>query len=212
MVSEVTIPKNSKQTLLLVEKVTVQKLVIDSYFYSLKLVSTIVGRGFLTPLFYGDPVPPKLLPPPPPLFSSFWLNGWSRHIWCAIWLNDIRDLHMSSLVALVPEGPWCVFYATMHQVYWGPTHNVFFRWYSNLISHTHTHTHSHIHTNKDAQHTQGPVGRHTHINIYLHHVLCAHSSYLYHVKWIILWCQKFTFHNVLYFQIFFTCKSHISLD
>ena len=65
MVSEVTIPKNSKQTLLLVEKVTVQKLVIDSYFYSLKLVSTIVGRGFLTPLFYGDPVPA------PPPFSSF---------------------------------------------------------------------------------------------------------------------------------------------
>ena len=62
MVSEVTIPKNSKQTLLLVEKVTVQKLIIDSYFYSLKLVSTIVGRGFLTPLFYGDPVPPKLYP------------------------------------------------------------------------------------------------------------------------------------------------------
>ena len=156
------------------------------------------------------PSPQIAYPPPPPFFSSFWLNGWSRHIWCAIWLNDIRDLHMSSLVALVPEGPWCVFYATMHQVYWGPTHNVFFRWYSNLISHTHTHTHSHIHTNKDAQHTQGPVGRHTHINIYLHHVLCAHSSYLYHVKWIILWCQKFTFHNVLYFQIFFTCKSHIS--
>ena len=75
MVSEVTIPKNSKQTLLLVEKVTVQKLVIDSYFYSLKLVSTIVGRGFLTPLFYGDPVPPKLLTSPPPFFQVFGLMG-----------------------------------------------------------------------------------------------------------------------------------------
>ena len=74
MVSEVTIPKNSKQTLLLVEKVTVQKLVIDSYFYSLKLVSTIVGRGFLTPLFYGDPVPPQIAYPPP-FFQVFGLMG-----------------------------------------------------------------------------------------------------------------------------------------
>ena len=31
------------------------------------------------------------------------------------------DLHISSLGTLVPEGTWCVFYATRHQVYWGLT-------------------------------------------------------------------------------------------
>ena len=70
-----------------------------------------------------------------------WQNEWSRHTWCAILLNDNTDLHMSSLGTLVPEGPWCVFYVTRRQVYWGLTHNVVFTgtliWY-----HIHTNTHS----------------------------------------------------------------------
>ena len=49
----------------------------------------------------------------------------------------------------------------------------------------------------------------THINIYLHHLLCAHSRYLYYTEWRIHWYQKFTFHNVFSFQNLFTCKSHI---
>ena len=53
--------------------------------------------------------------------------------WWAILLNDTMDLHMSSLGTLVTEGPWCVFYATKCQVYWGLTHNVFFCWYFDLI-------------------------------------------------------------------------------
>ena len=47
-------------------------------------------------------------------------------------------------------------------------------------SHTHTHT----------QHTQRPIDWHTHINIYQHHLLCAHSSYLYYTVWLIPWDQK----------------------
>ena len=72
------------------------------------------------PLFYEDspilPTPllfkfcPTLPPPPSPHPSSLlppipfltahcvvlflWLNGWSRHIWCAILRNDM-DVHMS---------------------------------------------------------------------------------------------------------------------
>ena len=69
-----------------------------------------------------------------------WQNEWSRHTWCAILLNDNMDLHMSSLGTLVPEGPWCVFYVTRRQVYWGLTHVVVFYWYSDLISRTQTHT------------------------------------------------------------------------
>ena len=121
----------------------------------------IVGRGILTSLFYEDPpvllIPsfqlfsnppiPSLLPPTPtPTALSvvlyFWLNGWSYHIWCAILLNDIMNL-MLSLGILVPEGPWCVFYVTRHQMYWGLTHNAVFCWYSDLISHTKRHTTTH---------------------------------------------------------------------
>ena len=106
---------------------------------------------------------------------------------------------MSSLDTLVTEGPWCVFYAARRQVYWGLTLSVFL-----LVLWFDKHTHRHRHT--------GPVYWHIHINTYLHHLLCAHSSYLYYIKWIIHWYQKFTFHNAFSFQKLFTCKSHISVD
>ena len=47
-------------------------------------------------------------------------------------------------------------------------------WYSGLISHTQKHT----------QHTQEPAIWHTHINIYLHHLLFAYSRYFYYIKWL----------------------------
>ena len=75
-----------------------------------------LGRGVLThpilwklsPSILPDPPfsnfvqPPSLLPPTPNSTSYsvvlfLWLNGWSRHIWSAILLNDIMDVHMSSL-------------------------------------------------------------------------------------------------------------------
>ena len=112
----------------------------------------------------------------------------------------ILDLHMSSLGTLVPEEPWCAFYATRHQVYWGLTH-VDSCWYSNLLSHTRTHT----------QHTQGPVDLHTNTNIYLDHLLGAHSSYLSYNEWIIHWYQKIIFH-VFSFPQLFTYRGHISVD
>ena len=72
-----------------------------------------------------------------------WLNGWSQHIWYTVLLNDNMDLHTSNLGTLVPEGPWCVFYATRCQLYWVLTRNVVFYWYSDLISHTLKHTLKH---------------------------------------------------------------------
>ena len=155
-----------------------------------------VGRGVLTPPFYGDPsslhtplpfnffpthLPPSLpchLQPPPLLFSAvlfLWLNGWPNQIWCAILFNDNMDLHMSSFGTLVPKGPWCVFYATRCQVYCSLTKCSFLLvlWLDS------THTHKHI------LYIQGPVDWHTHIHIYLHHyLLCAHSSYFYYIKWL----------------------------
>ena len=99
----------------------------------------IVGRVFLTPIFYEDPpyiayprfqILSNTLPRPPSstpivffVFLFLWLNGWSRHIWRVILLNDNTDLQMSTLGTLVQEGPCCVFYATWCQVYWCLTQN-----------------------------------------------------------------------------------------
>ena len=112
-----------------------------------------------TPLFYKDPpyiaynplFPNSLSPstPSPTAISVvlfLWLNGWSCYVWYAILFNNIMDKKKSRRDTLVPEWPWCVFYATSCKVYWGLTHHVVFCWYSDLISliHIHTSTHRHI--------------------------------------------------------------------
>ena len=161
----------------------------------------IVGRGVLTPpppnlwrphciayssLFssFVQPVPPLLklptLDPTAPFVALFlvlfWLNRCSLHIWLAILLNDIVDIHISILGTFVPERRWCVFYATRRQVYWGLTHNKILFWYSDLISHTQTHTRTKTHNTLRGQWLL------THINIYAHQLLYAHSSYLYYTE------------------------------
>ena len=111
--------------------------IIPSQLFSLQKIymeKKIVGREFITPLFYEDPPwyylspllfkfclePSPLQPPPPLLFlspcrhCSFWLHGWSRQIWWVILLNEIKDQQMSSLDTSVTEG-LCVFDATWHQ-------------------------------------------------------------------------------------------------
>ena len=124
-------------------------------------IKAIVDRGILTPgILWRLPYiayPSHLfnilssLPPLPILFFGatnphavlfLFLNGWSRHILCSILLNAIMNLHVPSLGIFVPDGPWCVFYATRCQVYWGLPHEVVFCWYSDLISHTYTNTYS----------------------------------------------------------------------
>ena len=116
--------------------------------------------------------PPATTPTVLSIFLFLLLNGLSYHIRCGILLNYIMDLHMSSLGILVPEGPWCVFSATRCQLYWGLTHVVFYCCSDFVIA------------DRNTQHTQGEVDWHTHINMYLHNLLCAHSSYLYYIKWL----------------------------
>ena len=142
-------------------------------FYEVPPLSPYIAYYLLFQILV-NPLP---LTPTPTVLSVvlfLWLNGWSHHIWCAILHNDNMDLHMLSVGALLLEGPWYVFYATRHQVYWGLTHVVYY-WYSDLIKHTHT---------KHIQHTNGLVDWHSHISICLHHLLCVHSSYLYYIKWL----------------------------
>ena len=85
-----------------------------------------------------------------------------------------------------------------HSMFSTPVGFLLVLWFD--ITHTNTHTH------EDTQHTQGPVNWHAHINIYLYHLLCSHSSYLYYTEWITHWYQKFTFHNVFSFQKLCACK------
>ena len=94
------------------------------------------------------------------------------------------NLRMSILGTLVPEGPWCVFHATRHHLHWG---------------HTHTHTHTHAHTHTHTTHSVTSRLNHTHINIYLHQLLCAHSSYLCYIEWIIHWFTKMYFPQCLFY-------------
>ena len=131
---------------------------------------------------FVQPPPPFLSLPtldPTALFVAlflvlFWLNGWSLHIWVAILLNDIMDIHISSLGTFVPEGRWCVFYATRRQVCWGLTHNKILCWYSDLISHTQTHTRT------ETQHTQRPVTTRPYKYIITPIVVCSQQPSLLH--------------------------------
>ena len=155
------------------------------------------------PPFYEDP--PLLTAPLASNLTTahsvvlfLWLNGRLRHISYATFLNDIMDVQMLSfkilmhvlcnkVSSLLRSDTWCSFLLVL--------------WFDI------THTKKHKHTHKDTQHTHRPVDQHTHLNIHLHQLLCAHSSYLYYIEWIIQWHQKLTFHNVFSFQRLFTCKS-----
>ena len=135
--------------------------------------------------------PSLLLPSPKPTALSvalfLQLNRWLRYNWFGILLNDTMDLYMLSLRKFVSEGPWCV--------------SLLVLWFD--ITHTNTQTHTQTYST-----LCGPVDWHTHINIYLHHLLCAKSSYLYYIECIIHWYQKFIFHNVFRFQACHQRKHH----
>ena len=138
-----------------------------------------------------------LLPTPTPTALSvillIWLNGWSHHIWCAILLNDIMDLHMSSHGNLVPERPKCVFYALRHRVYWGLTHNMVL-WFDIMRTNTYTHTH------KDTLQTQGPVDWYT-ISIHVYT-----TCYMLTAAIFITMNEKFTDIKNLLFAMSFLFK------
>ena len=106
------------------------------------------------------------------------------NLMCYFLLNDIMDLQMSRFGTLVSQRPCGVFYAARShfiEVLRSNTRrdSLLVLWFD--ITYTH-----------DTQHTQGPIDWYTHISIYLHHLLCAHSIYLYYTEWIICWYQRFT--------------------
>ena len=117
-----------------------------------------------------SPVTSNLTPTVLSVDHFLWLNGWSRHIWCIILLNDKMDLRMSSLGTLVPDGHWCVFYVRRHQVYCSLTHYVLFYWCYDLISHTHTNTQT------QTAHLGGSRSTHAYKYIFTSPVLCSQQS------------------------------------
>ena len=131
------------------------------------------------PLFqnFSTPPPsmscPTLTPTAHSVVLFLWLNGWSHYIWCAILLKDIIDVHMSSLMTLMHV--LCNKASSLQRSDTGCGFSLVL-WFDLLLTHKHRHTH------KDTQHTQGSVDGHTHINIYLHQLLCAHSNYLYYIE------------------------------
>ena len=115
---------------------------------------------YYLPLPFPNFVQPPLLwclqfPPPLLILLSCFFGWMGDHTT----FDVLFYLMISWMYTCRALGPWCVFYATRCQYYWGLTHNVVFCWYSDLISHKHTHK------LKDKQHTQGSVDWHTHINI-----------------------------------------------
>ena len=105
------------------------------------------------------PLPCHLQPPLTVLYVVLflWLNGWSCHIWCAILLND-NMWRTLMCVLCIKASSWPRF-DTWHEFLLVFTGTLI--WYR---------------TNKHTLHTQGPVGWHNHISIYLHHLLLAHRS------------------------------------
>ena len=146
----------------------------------------IVGWGVLpaippTPFFQILSILPFPVSSDPHPHCSFcilllWLNGWSRHIWCATLLNDIMDPHMSSLGTLVPvlEGTSCVF---MHQ---GVKFNEvwYIMWVLLVITHTHTHTHTH--TQSYTAHSGASALTHPYKYKFTPSVMCSQQWSLLH--------------------------------
>ena len=94
------------------------------------------------PLFFQILSTLPSLPPPTLTPTAFSLAVWvvTPHLICYL-LNDMMDLLKSSPGTLVPEGPWCVFYATGCQVYWDLT---LVLWLD--VTHTNTDTHTKTHS------------------------------------------------------------------
>ena len=124
-----------------------------------------------------------LLPTPTSTVHSVvlfrWLNEWLHHIWRATLVNHTIDVHMSTLRTLM----WvlCIKASSLLRCD---------TWCFFLLVLWFDITHTNIH-----------IDLHTHINTYLHHLLCAHSSHFYYIELIIHWYQKITFHNVFFSTI-----------
>ena len=174
-----------------------------------------VGRGVLTLSILWRP---PLLPTPfsnfvqPPLSATFnpthnahsvvlfiLLNGWSHHIWCATFLNDIIDVQMLSLrtlmrflcnkaSSLLMSDTWCGFSLPL--------------WFDI------THANNHKHTQRHITHSGGSRPIYPFKHIFTPTVMCSqHLSLLYWMNNSLI--SKMYFPQCLFFSKIIH-KSHIS--
>ena len=90
-------------------------------------------------MWHCHPLPCCLQPLPPLFFLLSCFFGWMGDPTTSDKLFYLMILWIYKyweFVTLGPEGPWYVFYAKRHQVYWGLTHGVVLCWYSHTQTHT----------------------------------------------------------------------------
>ena len=109
---------------------------------------------------------------------------------CAILLDDIMDVHKSSLRTLM------YFYVTSCQVYWGLTYDKVLGLYSDLISHTHTH----IYTQRHTAHPGASRLTHRYKYIFTPTVMCSQQLSLLH------WMKKSLVSKIFFPQCLFFSK------
>ena len=133
-------------------------------------------RGANAPILLIPPLPCHLQPPPPLLLLLLCFFGWMGDHATFDVLFYLMIIWIYTCQALVPwyQKDLDVCFMQQGVRFTEVWHMWFFTDTLMLLSHTQTQKHT--------QHTQGPVDWHTHINIYLHHLLCAHSSYLCYIK------------------------------
>ena len=119
--------------------------------------------------------PPTLTPTALYLVMFLWLNKWSCHIWLMCYFTYYLIIWVYTCQASLPKYEKDLDVCFMQQ---GVSFTAFghIRFFSGTLIW--------YHTQKHTEHTQEPVDWHTHMNIYLHHLLCAHSSYLFYIKWL----------------------------
>ena len=152
----------------------------------------ILWRPPILPLFFKfvkPPFPCCLQPPSPLLFllPCFfdWMGDWAT--FDVVFYLMILWIYLCRLRTFVSEGSWYMF---LLAIWFNITHTNTDK-HTHTYTHTHTHTHIHTHTHTHTYtHTKtystlcGPVDWHNYINIYVTHLLCAHNSYPYYVKWL----------------------------
>ena len=161
----------------------------------------IVGRGFLTPLFLKIlhilvTKLFKLFRAHPVLIFTFFALFPYLFVWLRpsnVLIHSISFVIMElvdllSFSSLVPEPSSGTVSTTRCQDYWS-FHTAIMGFSRSLIWY-HTQKYKYI------QRTERQTDNQAQINIYQHHLLCAHNSYLYYTELITRWNPELTLHNM----------------
>ena len=130
-------------------RITYVKTGWPALLFSRFVCNSIVGRGVLTPLYYPAFFF-KFCPTPLPVFVNSHLDHCCSFC-CLVSLTKwviapyllfcsmILWIYTSNLGTSLPEVPWCVFWSTRRQVYWGLTRDfLVVLWFDITLTQTHS--------------------------------------------------------------------------